>query len=388
MVNSNSSNAQAAAQPARDEPLLVERLLSLSRLTGTTQDADVFGTNEPLQCPPWARGAYGGQLIAQTLLAAYETVPVDFVVHSIHCHFLTAAKVDLPMTYNVYRPRDSKSFATRLVHAKQRDGIVLLATATFGRCRPHVQNILDHSTPMPRGEQSPGDKLDDIQQSAAGQAGKGQPCDCVRVPVENKGNASERRLRQWVRARRRDPVTGTAIRPSEPPNPATILGVPRGSGNGLLSQHDEKDKMHRAHVAALAYMSDNYFIGTVFRVHNASRFSNLSSPHPYLASAADGEALERYFEALAHEEMDDNRDAPKNNVRVDMMVTLNHTIFFHNPRQLRADEWLLAEMESPWAGDERGVVLQRIWDHRGILVATCMQEGVVRLSQHASKGRL
>lgn len=36
---------------------------------------------------------------------------------------------------------------------------------------------------------------------------------------------------------------------------------------------------------------------------------------------------------------------------------------------------MLTEMESPWAGNEGGLVVQRIWSTDGILVATCIQEG-------------
>jgi len=63
------------------------------------------------------------------------------------------------------------------------------------------------------------------------------------------------------------------------------------------------------------------------------------------------------------------------------MVSLDHTIYFHRPRELRADEWLFTEMESPWAGDGRGLVFQRIWNRKGVLIASCVQEGLVRLEQ-------
>ena len=67
-----------------------------------------------------------------------------------------------------------------------------------------------------------------------------------------------------------------------------------------------------------------------------------------------------------------------------MMVSLDHTIYFHRPRDIRADEWLFSESESPWAGDGRGLVLQRIWNREGQLVASCVQEGLVRLVQSGS----
>ena len=56
------------------------------------------------------------------------------------------------------------------------------------------------------------------------------------------------------------------------------------------------------------------------------------------------------------------------------MVSLDHTIYFHNPKGFRADDWLLTEMESPWSGDGRGLVFQRIYSQNGLLIATCVQE--------------
>jgi acyl-coenzyme A thioesterase 1/2/4 len=59
---------------------------------------------------------------------------------------------------------------------------------------------------------------------------------------------------------------------------------------------------------------------------------------------------------------------------IGMMVSLDHSIYFHNPWKFRADEWMLTEMESPWAGEGRGLVLQKIWAKDGTLIATCTQE--------------
>ena len=66
---------------------------------------------------------------------------------------------------------------------------------------------------------------------------------------------------------------------------------------------------------------------------------------------------------------------------IGMMVSLDHTIYFHDPRNFREDDWLFTEMETPWAGDGRGLVYQKIWTKEGKLIATCVQEGVVRLRQ-------
>ncbi|OAL35324.1 hypothetical protein AYO20_05375 [Fonsecaea nubica] len=356
----------------------IERELSLSRVRNNSGGGEeVFTNKAPLTLPPWARGVYGGQIIAQALLAAYETVPAAFAVHSIHCHFLNAATVDVPIVYHVERVRDGSNFSTRVVCARQKQRLVASATASFTRERAGAKS-LEHASSLPDDEIPPPDHLEAHAQSAAGQAGNDRPCDCVRSRLESKDLLPhERRARQWVRARGK-------IGETSPPD-----GDDRGVGPGSQDGH-------RAHVAALAYMSDNYFIGTTYRVHNASRFSGLSSPHPMLArtktaAAAAGSnpaAAQEYFDWLAEEERDDNRDAPRNDQRVETMATLDHTVFFHEPRHFRADEWLLFEMESPWAGHERGLVTGRIWSHRGTLVATCVQEGVARLFQRQSHSKL
>lgn len=59
---------------------------------------------------------------------------------------------------------------------------------------------------------------------------------------------------------------------------------------------------------------------------------------------------------------------------IGMMVSLDHTIYFHDPKGFRADEWMCAEAETPWAGDGRGLVFQRIFSRDGKLIASCVQE--------------
>jgi acyl-coenzyme A thioesterase 1/2/4 len=358
----------------------IEQVLSLRRLGDKFGSEDVFVNKAALECPPWARGVYGGQIIAQSLLAAYETVPANFAVHSIHCHFLTAAAVDQPIAYHVDRVREGKSFNTRAISARQHQKVIFSATASFSRDgRERAQ--LQHAVPMPRGEFPPGDDPASSTQSAAGQAGERRPCDCIRSPLKNQGLPSDRRLRQWIRARGQ--IGRTPLDAYDDLDESTLTG--------RRNSPTRRDN-HHAHVAALAYMTDNYFIGTAFRVHNATRFSNRRSPYPMLSKdqsdAADEESSQRYLALLAEEEIRDNRDMPKSDMQVEMMVTMDHTIFFHEPRHFRADEWLLAEMESPWAGDERGLVIGRIWSKGGTLIATCIQEGLVRVAQDRSASRL
>jgi acyl-CoA thioesterase len=146
---------------------------------------------------------------------------------------------------------------------------------------------------------------------------------------------------------------------------------------------------HEAHLSAIAYMSDSYFIGTVARVHKLWRYSTQRKSKA--KSSIDEDMLKKLLEMddaelqrqkfvdeadikriRAIKNGDDvSKDAPP---EIGMMVSLDHTIYFHNPRSFRADEWIFTEMETPWAGDGRGLVYQRMYTKDGTLIASCVQE--------------
>lgn len=114
-------------------------------------------------------------------------------------------------------------------------------------------------------------------------------------------------------------------------------------------------------------MSDSYFIGTVARVHNLWRFS---SPDKEKQPAK----IKDHPMAKMEDEENKNVDRQRPRASIGIMVSLDHAIYFHRPRDIRADEWLLSENESPWSGDGRGLVFQKIWNKEGKLVASCVQE--------------
>jgi acyl-CoA thioesterase II len=57
-------------------------------------------------------------------------------------------------------------------------------------------------------------------------------------------------------------------------------------------------------------------------------------------------------------------------------VTANHSIWFH--RQVRFDDWVLYSTSSPVAADSRGLGTGHFFDRGGQLVATVVQEGIVK----------
>lgn len=62
------------------------------------------------------------------------------------------------------------------------------------------------------------------------------------------------------------------------------------------------------------------------------------------------------------------------------MASLDHAMWWHRPA--RADEWLLYVQTSPSASGARGLGEGRMFDRDGSLVATTMQEGMLRLPEH------
>ena len=91
----------------------------------------------------------------------------------------------------------------------------------------------------------------------------------------------------------------------------------------------------RSHFCMLAYCSDYQFLTTALMPHGASHW------HP--------------------------------NIQI---ASVDHAMWFHRP--FRMDEWLLYSTESPSASNGRGLVSGKIFNQKGELVATTMQEGVIR----------
>ena len=59
----------------------------------------------------WGR-VFGGQVLGQSLSAAYNTIEENRYAHSFHAYFLRPGRIDMPIVYNVVRIRDGGSFTT------------------------------------------------------------------------------------------------------------------------------------------------------------------------------------------------------------------------------------------------------------------------------------
>ena len=255
------------------------------------------------------------------------------------------------------RVRDGASFATRAVTARQRGRPVLTATVSLMREGAGGAATIAHEDGIPadvdwgfvrrreregdasaRGQDggegarrarmagAEGEEEEDWEEwETVDRGGGGGPMEkeVLAITDEDAREPQRKRLRSWIRARGR-----------LAPAPA-------------------------AHLAALAYVSDSWFVGTVARAHGLPPYG---TPPPHQADLPLEEQKE-----------------------VAMMVSLDHTVYFHRPRAVRADRWMLSEMETPWSGDGRGLVMQRIWARDGALVATCVQEGLARVRPREEK---
>ncbi len=95
--------------------------------------------------PGWTR-VFGGQVVAQGLMAASRTVRADRLAHSLHAYFLRPGDPGAPIVYRVERERDGASFSTRHVAAIQHGRPIFSLTASF----QIVETGFEHSAPMPR----------------------------------------------------------------------------------------------------------------------------------------------------------------------------------------------------------------------------------------------
>ena len=76
--------------------------------------------------------AYGGQIAAQSLMAAGRTIAETARrVHSLHGYFLRPGGTKDSIVYLVERPRDGRSFSTRIVRAVQQGETIFMMTASF-----------------------------------------------------------------------------------------------------------------------------------------------------------------------------------------------------------------------------------------------------------------
>ena len=182
---------------------------------------------------------YGGQVIAQSLLAAYETVE-DRVCHSLHCYFIRPGDPNIPIVFDVDRSRDGGSFTTRRVVAIQHGQQIFNLAASF----QVDEEGFDHQSEMPKTVSWEG--LEDDMIRRARLMAKAPPE--MRAWFERPQPIEMRTVGGHTEATRRpearDPVQQVWFRAKDPigPNP-------------------------HMHQVIMAYASDMSLLGTALRPH-------------------------------------------------------------------------------------------------------------------------
>ncbi len=283
--------------------------LDLKRLDATSFEGDSPKVG-------WQR-VYGGQVVAQALVAAIRSVTSDAdearPVHSLHAYFMLPGDPDIPIRYEVDPIRDGRSFSTRRVVAKQNGAAIFLLAASFHRLEPGYDHQMD-APPAANPETLPGEAefkarfIDRVPENVRRYFLRDRPIELRPADIgrwispKAKGERGPETQQMWFRA------TGQL-----PDDPAL-------------------------HQAVLAYASDMTLIETALLAHGHSVFD----PEVQVAS-------------------------------------LDHAVWFHRPA--RADDWLLYQQDTPSASGGRGLARGLVYDLQGRLVASVMQEGLMRIKK-------
>jgi acyl-CoA thioesterase II len=253
---------------------------------------------------PWNR-VFGGQVLSQSLSAAYKTVPKDRFVHSLHAYFILAGDISVPIHYEVDNVRDGGSFTTRRVVAKQNGEPIFITSISFQIKQEGFEHQIDMPNVVgPEGLKSDEDLVNKYK---------------LLVPQN---------ILQTIKTRPFEfrPVQKMSVfdRSTKPPY------------KQIWFKANEKVEGDLAlHQLLLTYVSDYNLLTTATLPH-------VKGPIP---------------SGL-------------------FMASLDHAMWFH--RDFRIDEWLLYALDSPSASNTRGFTRGNIFTQEGKLVASVVQEGLIR----------
>lgn len=124
--------------------------------TGARTSEDIF--TGPSMWMPIGR-VFGGQVLAQSVVAAMRTLPEGRPIHSAHGYFLRPGDVTQHITFSVDRIHDGRSFSTRRTQAYQGGVPILSMIASF----QDENDGFEHQFDMPEGIPLPEDLASDTR---------------------------------------------------------------------------------------------------------------------------------------------------------------------------------------------------------------------------------
>ena len=127
---------------------LISDLLTLLDVTPTGEDR-----YEGRRKKDGVGRVFGGQVIAQGLVAAERSVEDDRAVHSLHAYFLRGGSEDHTVDYTVDRQFDGRSFSNRRIVAAQEGRPILNMAASFQRHEKGLEHQVDELPDVPGPEE-------------------------------------------------------------------------------------------------------------------------------------------------------------------------------------------------------------------------------------------
>jgi len=204
--------------------------------TGARTTEDIF--TGPSEWQAHGR-VFGGQVLAQSVVAAARTVPDDRAIHSMHGYFLRPGDIQHPITFSVDRIHDGRSFTTRRTQAYQGGVPIMSMIASFQT----ADTGLDHQIPMP----------DDIPDPES-----------LPSPAETLKGIDHPIAKAWAHERPFD------MRHVQSPIWLSVEGpqVPHQAvWFKAIGKFPDEPNLHRA---ALAYMSDYTLLEPILRAHGVA----------------------------------------------------------------------------------------------------------------------
>lgn len=194
---------------------------------------DIF--TGPAMPTPHGR-AFGGQVLGQALVAAGLTAPEGREIHSMHGYFVRPGDSNTPMTFEIARLHDGRSFSTRRAQAYQDGSVLMSLIASY----QGTEEGLDH-------------------QEGFDTAAIAQPEDLPSV-WEKYGHLTGERRNSWVLNRPfdfRHVEADLLLDAGEPTNRQLVW----------LRSRDALEGAQPLHSAALAFASDYLLLEPVARRH-------------------------------------------------------------------------------------------------------------------------
>ncbi|RJO77028.1 acyl-CoA thioesterase II [Nocardia panacis] len=183
--------------------------------------------------------AYGGEVVAQAVVAAANTVADDRAIHSFHGYFLRAGELDTSSSWQVERVRDGRGFSVRAVVGRQRGREIFRGLASFHVTAPGVAHQDEFPADIPAPESLP-------------------------TSAEALRGATVRDAEYWSGQRNFD------IRHTPSAVYTTADGARVRRQVVWLKAFEELPDDPRLHRAALAYLCDYTLLEPVLRYHGAA----------------------------------------------------------------------------------------------------------------------